>query len=523
MRYLKHLVPCLTAVLALSACGDIMDTLDEYKGDGEIRYVGQASDLTVKPGWQRLIVAWKNSEDPIIQHVKVKWVSDNAADSVLLDKGATSYSIGGLGNESYAVSVTEVSGSGKESLTNTLYERPYTDSHEAVESFTRIVSNHFFLGNRLAVKFLGWQDGIDSAVITFTRADGKPDSLVLDEKMVVGKVNDVYKAYYRNCPYYLIPQEIDTTKPVELHRRGKLAGCEDMITFPVYQLENKRTYSSDFKEFLRSKYGTNSEVLDADGEVKDSWADNVTELELDCNLNNFDDLLNLPHLKKLVLGKHRYLTTSGANDRERGQYTVTDTYGALFSIVTLYQVNGLTVDRYNKHYRLIKARRGNFKLTEKGASKIPDYNFYDLKASKVTVTPADDAGYDSHASYLVDGDNATCWQPLQLSSSTDYTITIDLGKEVEADGISFVQKAFADSDNDKDLTPSMIKVSTADGYGVFTSATHVSETYIGTSSGETNIIPFAGTRRVRYVRVRFAANPYHGYFGSTFAELGLYK
>lgn len=510
---------CLGALLFVG-CGDIMDTLDKYNGDGEIRYTGAATELSVKPGWKRLIVDWKNSSDPVIKNVKVKWTADGESDSVLLDAGTSNYDINNLQDRSYAVSVYEVSGGGKESLAETTYERPYTETHEEVQMFTRIVSSHFFIGNRFILKFLTWDNNINEAFISFTDLDGTPDTLVIDKQMTTGRTSDFYKRTRKSCAYYMLPQEVDPAKPIVLHRTGYVAGCEDLITFPDYEMTNGRVYSSDFKEFLRNKYGSNSDVIDDNGAVRDSWADNVTELELDCNLTNFDDLLNLPNLKRVVLGAHRYLTTDGIADTKRGCYTVSETNPSFFALDALYQLNGLTIERYNKHYSNITKLAY---LKEMGTTTLPNYQFYDLKDAKITLTPEDADGYDSYVENLIDDDPATNWQPLQQTSMVTYYIMIDLGQEVDADGITLVQKHFERKATDFDLAPSLVHVYTADNRGAFEQATFVSDCNLGVSAGETNVIPFSSTKKVRYVRVVLNSNPFHGLFGVTFAGLGLYK
>lgn len=66
-RYLLLLLP----LLLMTSCGEsLFDTYKNFAGDGEIRYVGKVSDLTVSPGWQRILLDWKNSDDPIIDKME---------------------------------------------------------------------------------------------------------------------------------------------------------------------------------------------------------------------------------------------------------------------------------------------------------------------------------------------------------------------------------------------------------------------------------------------------------------------
>ena len=58
------------------SCESLEDTYKDYAGDGPIRYLGKCMDLTVQPGWNRLIVSWTNSADPVIDKIKVTWSKD---------------------------------------------------------------------------------------------------------------------------------------------------------------------------------------------------------------------------------------------------------------------------------------------------------------------------------------------------------------------------------------------------------------------------------------------------------------
>ncbi len=505
----KHILymACLCCTLAATGCQGLEDTYKEFAGD-EIRYMGKCNDLTVNPGWERIIVKWTNSGDPIIDKVKLKWEGDNVKDSVLLDRGTQEYSIGNLADATYKVTICTLDKDGDKSLESSTYCRPYTLSHEEVASFTRIISKHFFIGDRLALEFAGWQDGIESAVLKYTTIDGKEAEKQLTKRLASYNI-------------YLLNAKIDTTKPVVLYRRGRLTGCDDVIDFPAYELTLDKTYSSDFKEFLKKKYGTDSEVLNADGEVKDSWAESLKTLELDTDLSSFEDILNFPHLTKLVLGKNRYLTEAGAKDKDRGQYTVYNTALSEEVLDAMSELTGLTVERYNNHYSNVWPYE--CEIEDMGSPEIPQHQYIDLKKATVTLNPEDSEDYDSHINFLTDGNTSTCWEPLTTTSQTTYTITYELGTTQKAKGIKLVQKTLSDNDQNKDILPQMVKVETAGSDGSFTTATFVDDYYIGRTSGETVFVPFSSTKDVRYLRVTLQSMPFHTFYQVTLAELGLYK
>ena len=60
MKTKLYYMTWLFAALFAISCEDLEDTYDEFAGDGMIRYVGKCTDVTVKLGWERLIVEWKN-------------------------------------------------------------------------------------------------------------------------------------------------------------------------------------------------------------------------------------------------------------------------------------------------------------------------------------------------------------------------------------------------------------------------------------------------------------------------------
>lgn len=490
----------------LSSCQDIDSTYD--RGDGEIRYIGMCDNLTTSPGWKRIIVKWTNNIDPIIDKVKVKWSDDDMADSVLLERGTTEYSIPNLEDNTYAIVVSSLDKDGNESLTNSTYNRPYTENHEEVRSFTTIIAKQYFLGDNLILTFTGWQDGIDSAILKYTKKDGTDGELQLTKALVSNSL-------------YTVPDKIDTSKPVILYREGRISDCPDEIEFAPYELSHQKTYSADFKEFIKQKYGMGSEQMSEDGIINEDWAENVKTLEIDANLNSFEDILNMPQLNKLVLGKNTYLTERGAEDETRGQYQLYEPTISRLALDFMHSKNGLTVERYNKHYQSLP--KFNY-LKEMGAAILPSLEMYDLSKADISLSPADIDGYNSHPKFLIDGNLSSCWQPLQTTSQQTYSLTIDLGKEVAASGIKVVQKNFSEYDNDNEIAPQKITAEIADHTGIFKDATHEHDNYIGTSTGQTILLPFAaGKQSVRYIRVTIPSQYYHSYYNVTLAEIGLYK
>ncbi len=498
---MKKYITLLFAALAMVSCESLEDTYKDFAGDGEIRYLGKCTDLTIESGWNRLQVNWTNSPDPIIKNIKITWTKDGVVKEELLDKETAEYNITGLEEGNYEVTVCSVDKEGNTSLKSTVYGRPYTYNHEMVQAFTRVISKHFFFKDRLFLFFLGWEDNVEEAYLTYTKKDGTEGSLKLT-KTIVNKLN------------YLMADAIDTTKPVKFYRKGQIEGCTDVIEFEPIELDHNKTYNSDFKQDMVRQYGYI-------GGIPEDWANNVEELELDRSFSNFTDLLNFPNLKKLVLGKNRYILSEMASDTERSQSKVYETTVSKFVIENLQALNGLVVERYNKHYSGIKST-SKIKITEMGATPLPDYEYLDLTKLKFTSNPAD-KGYNSHLEYLTDNNTNSNWEPYVMSESTTYDLDLDLGSAKTLNGLKLVQTYFDSLNADKRAkSPNIVRIFLSNDNKTWECATYLEELEIGNSTGETNIIPFAGEKQARYVRVRVITPFYVNAYEITLAEIGLY-
>ncbi len=503
---LKALFLFIGMACLLSACQSIDDTYDH--GDGEIRYIGKCSNLTVTEGWKRLIVNWDNNIDPIIDKVKVKWSADDMADSVFLERGTTEYNITNLENTTYKIEVCSVDKDGNPSISTSIYGRPYTEQHEEINSFTRIIAKQYFIGDHIVMLFSDWQDEIKSAILKYTKKDGSQGEFELTKDIVGSKL-------------YELPDAIDFNHDITLYRTGTLSNCPDLIEFNPYILSKNKTYTADFKDFIKSKYGEGSKEMDVNGNIPDSWSNSTESIELDADFNSFEDLLNLPKLKTLRLGKNRYQTEAGAADATRGQYKLYDADLSTKVLNLLHKYNGLTVERYNKHYAALTSLPY---MKEMGMSKLPNYSYIDMSKAKITMAPKDDDDYNSHINYLIDGNVNSCWAPLSTTSMVTYQITIDLQQEVEATGIKLVQKTFDEYSQDNDIAPTTIQAEYAGRDAAFHNATHLETNYIGNSSGETIFLPFTGGKKnVRYIRLSVPSQFYHNFYQVTLAEVGLYK
>lgn len=496
---MKKYIGIILALLAAVSCDSLEDTYKDYAGDGPIRYIGKCTDLSIRPGWNRLTVNWTNSPDPIIDKIKITWSKDNDLHECLLDRGVSEYDITGVEDGNYEITLCSVDKEGNTSLKSTIYGRPYTPAHEMVQSFTRVVSNHYFIRDRLVILFQGWEDNVTEAHLTYTKSDGSEGYLQLDPQLV-------------NSLYYLLPDAIDPVKPVELHRSGHIVGCDDEIVFDPYTLENVRLFNADFKQEMKRQLGF-------DEDIPDSWALNVEEISFDRNIGNLSDLLYLTNLRKVILGKHRYIRDEMVDDATRSQSKIYDAALSDFVLSTLHELNpDFVVERYNKHYSALKPASY---IREMGQTTLPQYDYIDLTGLKFTSDPEDAAGYLSYLENLTDNDIDTSWEPSGARDLTTYNLTLNLGEERTLHGLKLVQTYFTNI-NKRSWCPSVLRVFVSYDGETWSIPTYVEEIELGDSTGEINIVPFMDGVSAQYVKIAVTTPHSESIYGISLAELGLY-
>ena len=496
---MKRILFAIFCAVALASCDSLEDTYKEFAGDGPIRYLGKCTDLSAKIGWQRLVVSWTNNPDPVIDKIKLTCTKDGDVKEFLLDKTVNTYCIDNLDDGNYEITVCSVDKDGNPSLGTTIYARPYTDKHEVVQSFTQIVSSHYFVKNRLVLFFLGWEDNIEDAYITYTKKDGNSSQLELTPALV-------------NSLHYLLPDEVDVTKPVSVYRKGRIANCEDIIDFAPVALENNVLFNSDFKQEMKRQFGFQDDI-------PEKWAESVEAIEFDRNIGSFADLLNLPKLNKLVLGSNRYVRSEMIDDQETAQSKVYDAETSNFVLKVLHELNpSFIVERYDKHYSTLTTASY---IKEMGHPTEPTLDYLDLKGLKFTSTP-EDASFNSYVQNLTDGDITTSWEPSGRSELTTYTLDLNLNAQKPLHGMKLVQ-TFFEHENKRKWCPSQVKILVSDDGDEWHKATYIEELEIGNSTGETIYIPFMdGGITTQYVRV-MVSTPYSAStFNISLAEIALY-
>jgi F5/8 type C domain len=534
----------LFLALFVVGCEDLEDTIDDYAGDGRIRYIGKCSDLEIKPGWERLQVIWKGNLDATVKQVRVRWKSELDAqpfDTIVIPQDVLenpglmdTISIEGLRDALYEVSVCNITEDGTESKPVSLAMRPYTKTHENLRVFPLGISNYFALkeANKLVVVTEGSNSDLKVAELHYWKKNGEEGVWNIKRHM------DSYVMTGDRESMFML-DDVDFSdpknKPLTIKRMGKITECIDEIDFAPDTLDvDQVIWSASFASLMNKYYGANWEHEVA----------NLSELYVDYDLSTFNDLFYLPNLKKVILGKNRYMRVpekgddEGTGDNEDSEeenttYSVTDTYTALMTLQYLHKVRGVTVERYSEHFLgkpvsegyesdiymlstftemyygegLIDADLVEEKR-EENVDNMPRVNFLDPTGWEVTCSDTTFANYKKRCADLIDGDPMTYFEPGQKLATTVYQITIDMKQVQSVDGFKVVQPVEETKTSKRYLVPSLEVEVSRDGIR-WEDATHEEGAItIGDNKGEISFIRVPDNLRnrgVRYIRISMAS------------------
>lgn len=333
----------------------------------------------------------------------------------------------------------------------------------------------------------------------------------------------------------LLPEEgepgIDFSRPLTVKRKGRLAGSVDEIPFTDETLDmDERIWSAGFTQWLNKTYGPSWE----------SKIDEIETIELDYDMSTFQELFYFPNLKKVVLGKNRYMNEEHTTEN----LSLTDDYSGLMTLQYLRDIRGVETEVYNGQYFIGQCESemlGEMPWTDllSYAGKI-DYNLLDERGSAnlsemPQITPLDTTGWEVTCSdtlyngntrngvgWLLDGDISTYFQPGQKSGTTVYEVGFDMKQLQVIHGFKVVQP-IASPGNEDELKEqlayllSSVKIEvSADNY-TWESATYEDGGItIGDALGEITFIPIPADKQkaVRYIRLTMASRPV-GYVDGT--------
>ncbi len=513
-----HIIWILCALFWVG-CEDLEDTYDEYAGDGMIRYVGKCSNLEVQSGWNRLKVKWKGNLDAAIDKVKITWQAESDAEphvryveplrAAETDNFMDSIYLEGLSDAVYTITVSNVSVDSVESIAETAYARPYTASHEDLRTFTRGIVNFYVLGDKLAVFLDEDNENLKEVKLVFQGTDGEEHIWDIKEHMNLSvDWFDMVREYA-----FLLPEEegvgIDFTQPVVVKRRGNLEGCIDEITFEDMELPlDEEVWSASFSQWFVKNYG----------ERTDEVINSIETIELDYDVTTMQDLCYFPNLKKVILGKNRYML-DGYTDIN---VSTTDAYKGLMTLQFLKEMRGITVERYNQHYFGdimgspyidFLAAYGKIDadlVTEKGNSNLTEMPVVEPLDTTGWVVTCSDTLYNGYkengAAYLLDDNSQTYFEPGLTSSAQVIEVEFDMQEPTLIHGFKVVQPA-PETQTDLEYLLASVKIEVSDNSIVWEDATYeTGGILIGDAPGESSFIyiPEVLQRPVRYVRLTMA-------------------
>lgn len=509
MKRINYIMMMLALVVAGTGCEDLEDTYSDAAGDGRIHYLAKCDDVTLRAGWKSIYVDWTNGLDATIKNVKLTWTVNNVVRDTLLPAGTTSCILKGLTDGTYRVDVCAVN-EGKESLVETNYLRPYTESHEMVLAFTQGITKSYRLpGNKFVYFTDTWSENIVEMAMHYTKTDGTPAMVELTED---------------NCDGGLYTlEDVNTDAAITVSRRGKIEECVDTIEFVDIVLSKERMITSDFKTALLRRYN----VSDKDDMVFNAFIDTVRVLEFDYDLTTLEDILYCQKLEKVVFGRNRYISEDGAdamNGVDRNSVLREQEKG--LQVLTLAHEQGVTVERYAEHYfpeyiydeelweDVPNPYFPDF-LEEMGYPELPELNY--LTTSDVDTIMSNQkemAGYVNRLPSLVDNDPATAWLPSSSSVARTFELTIKLKEEKLIKGVKIAQAYYEDFNpwyTPEDYFPASVQVTVSTDELTWRDLTHMEENLLGRVSGEATLLPNANPDEpVRFIRVKVTDQTVYG-------------
>ena len=568
VKKVYYIFGLLVAFFAMGCNETLEETYDEYTEGGMVRYLGKCSDVMVNPGWERLQVIWKNNIDAGVKQVKITWQSENEKEPLVRyvePKNADpedlmdTIFLENLTDAVYTVRVSNMAIDSTESLVEEQYGRPYTANHEDLRTFTRGISAFGRMGNKLAVLLDQENPSVEELELVYHEV-GKEEECTWDIK---ANMTDTlyYSVWGMETPLarnyiHLLPEDpgaqIDFNRPISVKRKGKLEGCIDEINFDNDTLNmNERLWSTEFTDLMVGKYGT-----DWESEVND-----IRELELDYGLSTMQDLMYLPNLEKVVLGKNRYMNEKYINSFA----STTDQQIGLTVLSFLHETHpNFTVERYNNHYfggvegdwagttwlealKLAGKVSDDFTIVERAAENVgnePQYQPLDTVGWEVTCTnsgePADtihDGYADNGAAWLLyDGlrhvvvdwgygyveeyDEEVYFEPQQTLGASIIRVTFDMQEPQVVAGFKVAQPS-RDEDGDTEFLISSLTIEFSTDGANWTEATYTDgNAEIGNSPGEVTFIPVPQSlqKPVQYVRITMSNRSV-----STVSGMGIYN
>lgn len=455
--------------LLMFACESMEDTYDEFDGDGKIRYVGKVLNLEAEAGWERIRLSWDDSLDPTVKKIKIEWSLDDVTKDTIIDASNTTFTTNNdLLDATYLFNVYTVN-TQDTSLKESVYIRPFTETHESVQVFYKLEKKYYFMGNDLKLLLNAQNEDLSSAEVTY---------YVGDEMQTYQVNDDTYASTF------LTFENINTEMPVMVSRSANIEGCFDMVEMTPYSLDKDDiNLNPSLRNNLKIAYNLSA--------VTNEFVRGLTELNLDYDMESLDDLLYFENLQTLTIGANRYFDS---------EYTSTDLSTleekslSLEVLNLLHDQRGLAVKIYNNHYGIASSLAF---ATSEGNPTLPDLNY--LSSDNWTLTCDSDIDeFDSGLTNILDNDVNTHWKPVEISDEIrTHEFLIDMKSSQTVNGFLVRQ---AKNSISQSFLPETIEIFVSVDNINWTSATERVINNIGVAPGESILIGMQEAQQARYVK-----------------------
>lgn len=461
----------------LISCEGMDDKYSDMVNKSKIRYIGKCSDLTTKRGWNCVELSWKNSVDPVITKIKMKWVSDETIDSVLLDKGVETFTTpANLKNKNYEFILTSLDDNGHESLPINVFEKPFSEDDEMISSLRIIERKHFFIDDNLFMLLHNSDRNIESASIEYYEGESKKVYIVTDD--------DLSKKVIRI-------NKVNRDKPVSVQSSLNIKECKDVVKFKPYKLDlNTISLSSDFIKNL--KYNSDK------SEVTKEFLATITTLYIDCDMTSLEDAAFLPNLEKIILGSKKYVDPSYVTSHPECLFKLSDKTTSEYILKVLQEVKSVKIEVFGNNYG-IKQMDG-LETTENPYPVLPEIEFFSQEEiEKWEVKGSAELAYSFKYEYLFDNDPSTAWKPIEIDGKIrTHNITINMKEVKDLHGVLFSQ---VDDKKYMDYMPKTIEVAISEDGVNWDHVFSYTNIELGISPSEKNLIKFEETQKAKYINI----------------------
>ncbi len=480
---MKNILYIIGLIFVLTGCESMEDTYSEYNTPKE-RYVGMVSDLTIEQGWKRFRLNWTNSVDAAIVNIKVKWEDKNGvADSILLPADTETYITDTIfSNQNYKFLVSSIDSRNKESFTEEVYEDAFTEESTLVEMYEVVQKKFFLIEDQLILMLYDTGKDIYDVDLNYTsEGNAKTISLETDD--------------YENG--IVLVEDVDTDEPITIQGKMLIPNCFDSITVSPYVLDPAiKNWSGSFLGTLRLQF----DMLDID----EDQLDTITTLYVDYSTTTLEDILYMPNLKKVVLGKKRMNNKVNYITDENYVSTLEDVDASVFALNKMHELTGMEVEIYGNQFLLADTLDFEIRHTKNAPPSVavPD------DADQWELSIIDEPEYYENADtinnhpYLLEyliGKRYYDWQSIALKDEVKtHEILYDMKEVKSVKGFQFYQST---SSYTLKYLPQRVEVYISTDGDTWESAFFQATLDVGGVPGEVTIVYMNEPKNAQYIKL----------------------